>query len=1500
MQPFIFFTSLTDTPDSESAAAENASSYFPLLRSISSERIPFSSSVTDQHLYSHFRKLLQDDAHIVDPAALDSWDFAVATRTTAPLIETNFQFWRTVVDSQTSSVSTIPDHPLLVLCGQKLLESTTPCDDRHALKAEDEVRHNTRALSFDHVFNVSADSPTYTLYADPTDPSFANVYTKWTSEHTNASFRLRYKPGKNAGAKRLTLNGYGVELALKRTDYIVIDDRDAEDARMSKKAEYNSLHPDIQLDEDDQISDVKPLSSSELRDLGVNTASFIMNSHDPLETLRKITQDFPKFSSALAQANATEDFVKEHRANRNHSLRPGANVIWMNGQQLPAREIDPFSLLDIMRQERTLMRNIQRQGLSPLAARNLISHPILTEAQGHDIPQRYDFTDQVEGGGVIVWLNDLEKDKRYSDWPTTVNAYLQRFFPGQLPSVRKNAHTVIFPVDLSDVDDVKMIVENLQNFVKRTVPVRFGIVPLLDSSSNGQVKVFYYIHDTYGLSALMEYLEAISGGKTPAVLDTKLFDAINTKHKARGGRKGLKLTDVLESTEVERRVQGGHHYLKRLSAVSIPPIFANGIAISKDENWMQALSQRLSEDMQPIQQAVFDEVITDKTWIPSIFLNGSMSHRDPLIIPENAEDITMVDLAMLYDRYSEIWEKLKHLEVAETGSQAAVTDIILFADFSTEKGANLALSAAQFAMKHGETRLRLLHWPEQSTQMSPDQEERIVQKMTLRVSDFLGDDSPNITASQRKHIVKELTSALESQPSSTIDFALTEDLYLTLGLRPGDVAVLMNGRLIGPLAEERELSTEDFDTLYYYERKKRLDPVLDAITKINVNDDLPSYLSLARLSSILALSTMSDGSDGIFERPSGPRSQVYTHWNTSNTCISTGVPQTAPLHFVVVLDPGSEVGQQWTPLIYTISKMEGVFMQIFLNPREKLQELPIKRFYRGVSSHVPQFSDDGSITSSGAHFTGIPKDLLLTMKMDVPPSWVVAPKESIYDLDNIKLSSLSGAGNVRASYELESILIEGHSRDTSLGNPPRGAQLVLRTESHKEYAGTIVMANLGYFQFKASPGVYVLELKQGASNHIFSLDSVATTINPPLNGGGSSSQITLSSFKGATVFPRMSRKAGMEHEDVLESTATLTNANIFSKGAEMADGILAKAGLPNRQAQEYVARFATWGQSILGIGPTNDSTVLLSTEKHADINIFSVASGHLYERMLNIMMVSVMRHTDRTVKFWFLEQFLSPSFKTFLPILAEKYGFTFEMVTYQWPHWLRSQQEKQRIIWGYKILFLDVLFPLDLDKVIFVDADQIIRTDLYDLVQHDLEGAPYGFTPMCDSRIEMEGFRFWKQGYWENFLRGKPYHISALYVVDLNRFRRIAAGDRLRQQYHSLSADPNSLSNLDQDLPNHMQHMLPIHSLPQEWLWCETWCSDESLQNAKTIDLCNNPLTKEPKLDRARRQVPEWTVYDNEIAELAKKRRNTKHEVEGVIGGNENLQSPGDTNKYEL
>ncbi len=45
--------------------------------------------------------------------------------------------------------------------------------------------------------------------------------------------------------------------------------------------------------------------------------------------------------------------------------------------------------------------------------------------------------------------------------------------------------------------------------------------------------------------------------------------------------------------------------------------------------------------------------------------------------------------------------------------------------------------------------------------------------------------------------------------------------------------------------------------------------------------------------------------------------------------------------------------------------------------------------------------------------------------------------------------------------------------------------------------------------------------------------------------------------------------------------------------------------------------------------------------------------------------------------------------------------------------------------------------------------------------------------------------------------------------------RQMAAGDSLRVIYSQLSQDPHSLANLDQDLPNYAQRMVPIFSLPQ-------------------------------------------------------------------------------------
>jgi len=1012
---------------------------------------------------------------------------------------------------------------------------------------------------------------------------------------------------------------------------------------------------------------------------------------------------------------------------------------------------------------------------------------------------------------------------------------LQRTYPGQLPAVRRDCFNLVVTADLTNMEDIRLVAETLSGFVKRKLAIRIGFVPITSTNEGAQhATVVYHLLETYGLAALFTYLEETYSTKAVKTPSGSSFQKAIDGRKVRGERAVQSLAEVLRSESHNEQIEGSRKWIQRLSASGkVPTLFVDGVAVPRDESYLQALSTRVSADLQLIQQGIFKEEFATDAWLPSYFLANAAKKRNALIIPEDEKTLKFFDVTQLVSDNEEAFKTLPRVEVDPSSAKRDWVHLMVVADLDTKAGQQLLKTASIFRKENPAIELLIVHNPIVGTTRSS-----VGDTLYNHVRDNSSPAFKNIN--ELIDLLALVTPSEEQENYEAPDkfWHSASALVASLSLHPGENGLLLNGRLVGPLPDVPELDLEDLEQLIAYERTKRILPAYGAVEGLSLSEKIVDALSFAKLTSIVALAFTSDKPPGIHEEASPVRMYLDT-WNSSHTVIEIGEKSTASIQMTLVLDPASEIGQRWVPILKVISELDGIYVKIYLNPKERLSELPVKRFYRYVLDSKPTFDEAGALQTLGASFSGVPQEALLTVGLDIPSSWLVAPKVSIHDLDNIKLSSIKS--DVEALYELEYILIEGHSRETPGNAAPRGAQLVLGTQRDPHFADTIIMANLGYFQFKANPGFYKIDLQEGRSSEIFKIDSIGSLGWSPVPGD-ETTEVVLMSFQGATLYPRISRRSGMEMEDVLETK--------------------------NDSPLDFVSRGLSFAQGILGKGKH-----IAAKDAHADINIFSVASGHLYERMLNIMMVSVMKHTKHTVKFWFIEQFLSPSFKDFIPYLAAEYGFKYEMVTYKWPHWLRAQTEKQREIWGYKILFLDVLFPLSLDKVIFVDADQIVRTDMIDLVNHDLQGAPYGFTPMCDSRTEMEGFRFWKQGYWEKFLRGLPYHISALYVVDLQRFRTMAAGDRLRQQYHQLSADPNSLSNLDQDLPNHMQAHLPIHSLPQEWLWCETWCSDESLKEARTIDLCNNPQTKEPKLDRARRQVPEWTVYDDEIAAVDRKRK---------------------------
>jgi UDP-glucose:glycoprotein glucosyltransferase len=265
----------------------------------------------------------------------------------------------------------------------------------------------------------NASAPVSVLYADITSTTFPQFHKTLVNaaREGKSSYRLRHRPSLSSVSEPLVINGYGVELALKRTDYIVIDDRDKDDVKNEQIIQANEVNL-----ENEELADLKPLSTSELFSLSVQAASYVMQSEDPFETLLKVSQDFPKYSAALAARNASKEFLTEHQANRAQLVPAGMNLFWINGVQIAEREVDPFVLLDHLRKERKLIDGVRDLGLTGPEAVELLAHEEVANVKALDEPQRFNWRDVEEGGDVIIWLNDIEKDKRYQQWPVELKA----------------------------------------------------------------------------------------------------------------------------------------------------------------------------------------------------------------------------------------------------------------------------------------------------------------------------------------------------------------------------------------------------------------------------------------------------------------------------------------------------------------------------------------------------------------------------------------------------------------------------------------------------------------------------------------------------------------------------------------------------------------------------------------------------------------------------------------------------------------------------------------------------------------------------------------------------------------------------------------------------------------------------------------------------------------------------------------------------------------------
>ncbi|XP_072034648.1 UDP-glucose:glycoprotein glucosyltransferase 1-like [Amphiura filiformis] len=1300
--------------------------------------------------------------------------------------------------------------------------------------------------------------------------------------------------------KKVRLSGYGVELAIKSTEYKAVDDTDVKEGSNQEQQQEEDLadevqgfvfsklkqqHPDLAENLNEwrnflleSTTKITPLKVWQLQNIAFQSAQRILSSsgHDALRMMRDISQNFPLMARTVVKTQVDDKVRREIRSNQKtlqmqYGIGPGDSLIMIDGLMIDTDVADPYMMLDLLRSEGKLLQGLYQLGVKGEDLNKLLR--IQVESNEGDFA--VDVRDQ-----SVMFINDLEMDSRYQHWPSSIQEMLRPVFPGMMRYMRKNIFHLVFMLDPTTPDS-DMMFQLAEMFYTNEAPVRIGIVFVVNEEADvdghedagvAMVRAFNFaLQDDGGDAAkaldLLIKIHNIADGN-PITVD----NVIDTFEKM---FKGEDIQDIIGlGSDYDEKRPHGAAFFEKTALGSLPQVMLNGVPFTKQElepdNFEETVVSSIMQNTPEIQRAVYQGKINDRTdileWLmdkPRVMprLNPRVLSGDNQIVEFagqlDAKELNSTDFSTLSSTgmTASMIENIKYLTKREESTLRPVTEWIV-CDLATKPGRQLLHEAVKNLKSSNDVRVGVIHNPSSA----PNKE-----------AHWLARAAYTVQVTQTRNFAKNFISKLlkESNYQSIVsgkskvqdyevngmnmgkfnklfksdDISIVESHQLfsgrVLGLSPGQRAIVANGRIFGPLGDEEKFIGQDFTLVEKLILATSAGDVTERVktTKVGKIGDKDELTNLVmKLDALVAASPRSENR----------RELNHVEEKHSVLILEPRSPEEPSFEIVAVLDPLTRDCQKWSHILLVLSQSLNVKLKVFMNPKDKASEMPLKSFYRYVFEPEMTFRVDSSSTAGpSAKFYDMPPDTLLTMNLLTPESWLVEAVRSIYDLDNIKLVDVETG--IQAEYELENLLLEGHCFELPSGSPPRGLQFTLGTQNQPVMVDTIVMANLGYFQLKATPGAMLLRLRQGRSADIYDISSHDGTDS---SANSEDIIVIMDSFKAKIVKVKVNKKPGKEEEGLLsepdEAVPKAGGGGIWDSISSSISSLTGGSGASKKQKEP-------------------------SSEGEETLNIFSIASGHLYERFLRIMMLSVLKNTKSPVKFWFVKNFLSPTFKDFIPHMAEEYGFEYELVQYKWPRWLHQQTEKQRMIWGYKILFLDVLFPLDVKKIIFVDADQIVRADLQELADLDLNGAPYGYTPFCESRREMDGFRFWKSGYWASHLAGRKYHISALYVVDLLKFRKIAAGDRLRGQYQALSQDPNSLANLDQDLPNNMIHQVSIKSLPQEWLWCETWCSDGEKRSAKTIDLCNNPLTKEPKLTAAVRIVSEWGDYDNEVKRLQEK-----------------------------
>lgn len=79
-----------------------------------------------------------------------------------------------------------------------------------------------------------------------------------------------------------------------------------------------------------------------IQEIGILATQLVSESDTPLETLKQLIHDFPRYATSLSRRVVPQSGLVQEIASNSRKIQPGVSAVWLNGVQLSADDMNPY------------------------------------------------------------------------------------------------------------------------------------------------------------------------------------------------------------------------------------------------------------------------------------------------------------------------------------------------------------------------------------------------------------------------------------------------------------------------------------------------------------------------------------------------------------------------------------------------------------------------------------------------------------------------------------------------------------------------------------------------------------------------------------------------------------------------------------------------------------------------------------------------------------------------------------------------------------------------------------------------------------------------------------------------------------------------------------------------------------------------------------------------------------------------------------------------------